>query len=698
VRFVQVMVGSKFVATFDPLGQVGFKLPFVWRMERSKRREVCMTRRSRLSLDRVDSDRVGRLGGRRSPERSVSGELAKRLRGFKGRVKVRAGGGSGGRQRVVVKALVSRHRPGKARGSIVRHASYLGRESASADGKPGVFYDAARDQVNARQEVMKWADDRHHFRLIVSPEHGADIPDMTAYVRETMRRVQRDLDTKLEWVAVNHHNTDNPHAHVMIRGRREDGTDLVISRRYISYGIRDRASEVATELLGERSAEEVRTAKTKEVEAERFTSLDRTIERHLENGKIDVSPARHIGFGAEDRKLVVGRLQFLEQMDLAHKGRGTKWEVEGNFNEVLRDLGARNDIIKQVYSSLGSEAGSVERVVAGAVPSAPVSGVVIAKGSPDEIGEDRFVLVRDSEGRPHYGRVRNGEDFRGLRAGSVVELGAGTDRKRLVAEQIVAIAHSNEGIYSAELHGSFLRASQPAPSDREVASLVRSATSRLAFVAGHEQSGVRAMDDAQFAVDPDRYQRFAQRGTSHTDVRVIAAHPLAEQVNAHASTWLDRQAFGDRPDARLRDHPAIQEAIQQRQDWLIQHAYADRDPDNGDFKLRPDALRNLAAEERSEVAKQLADKYDRPVEALQTGDSVTGEYQGTRQLHGGRLAVVVTEDSVVVASVNRTPDIATGSAVTLERTSGRTATVLPIAGQSLDQQTGRAVDGLEAGR
>lgn len=272
-----------------------------------------MARKGKASSDRVEPDRIGRMGGRRQAGRSVNGELAKRLRGFKGRAKVRGGSSAGatgaGRQRVVVKALVSRHRAGKARGSIGRHASYLGRESASADGKPGVFYDLSQDQAHARQEVMKWADDRHHFRLIVSPEHGADIPDMTAYVREVMRRVERDLDTKLEWVAVNHHNTDNPHTHVMIRGRREDGTDLVIPRRYISYGIRDRASEVATELLGERSAEQVLTAKAREVEAERFTSLDRLIERHLEDGKFDVSPARHIGFGAEDRQLVLGRLQ-----------------------------------------------------------------------------------------------------------------------------------------------------------------------------------------------------------------------------------------------------------------------------------------------------------------------------------------------------------------------------------------------------
>jgi type IV secretory pathway VirD2 relaxase len=41
---------------------------------------------------------------------------------------------------------------------------------------------------------------------------------------------ERDLDTKLDWIAADHWNSDNPHVHVLIRGRAEDGTDLVISR------------------------------------------------------------------------------------------------------------------------------------------------------------------------------------------------------------------------------------------------------------------------------------------------------------------------------------------------------------------------------------------------------------------------------------------------------------------------------------
>jgi type IV secretory pathway VirD2 relaxase len=656
-----------------------------------------MPRRFRRQPDGVDSDQIGRMSARRPRERSVNSELARRLRGFKGRTRKYLSGGSSGRgmrQRVVVKAHVSRHKPGKARGSLARHVSYLGRESASADGKHGVFYDAAREGVDARQEAVQWAQDRHHFRLIVSPERGGDIPDMTAYVREVMRRVERDLDTKLTWIAVNHHNTDNPHAHILLRGKQADGADLVIPRQYISYGIRDRASEVATELLGERTPQEVQLAKSKEVGAERFTSLDRMIERALDDGKIDVSPSKHIGFGTDDRRLVVGRLQFLEQMDLAHKGRGTTWHVEGDFKQALRELGNRNDIIHQIYRQLGNESGRVVQMAGGIEPSPSVAGVVIAKGSTDELGEDRFVVVRDRSGQAHYGRVRDSAPYRDLDIGSVAELGAGAQGLREVTEQIVAVANSNDGIYSPQLHETHLRGAEPDSTDREIASSVRSAAWRLGFVGGFEGSGVRALENGKYAVEANSFAQFNQRGSQRTDVRVIAEHSLAEQVEAHAATWLDRQTFGRQPDARTDNNPIIQEAAQQRQAWLVRNGYAERSAGGtGTVDLLPGALEQLAAEERAEVAERLAAKYDLPVNELPQGGTVSGEYRGTEHLHSGKLAVVVAEESVFVSPISRDPDVGMGSEVSLQRTSAKDATVELAAGQTLDLDAGLSLDG-----
>jgi type IV secretory pathway VirD2 relaxase len=38
--------------------------------------------------------------------------------------------------------------------------------------------------------------------------------------------------------------TDNPHVHLLVRGVDEEGADLVISRDYISQGLRSRAEEL----------------------------------------------------------------------------------------------------------------------------------------------------------------------------------------------------------------------------------------------------------------------------------------------------------------------------------------------------------------------------------------------------------------------------------------------------------------------
>ena len=82
------------------------------------------------------------------------------------------------------------------------------------------------------------------------PEDAAELENLRTFTRELLDDVERDLGTKLDWVAVDHWNTDNPHVHVLIRGRTDDGQDLVISRAYISRGFRDRAAERVTMELG----------------------------------------------------------------------------------------------------------------------------------------------------------------------------------------------------------------------------------------------------------------------------------------------------------------------------------------------------------------------------------------------------------------------------------------------------------------
>ena len=181
-------------------------------------------------------------------------------------------------RRVVVMTRIVRHQGKRFRSApLAKHIAYLKREGVTRDGADARMFDGRSDEAETKAFTERCEDDRHHFRFTVSPEDAAEMADLRTFTRELMADAEKDLGTKLDWVAVDHWNTDNPHIHVLVRGRADDGRDLVISRDYISQGFRGRAAERVTLELGPRSEQEIRTALQKEVEAERWTSLDRSL-------------------------------------------------------------------------------------------------------------------------------------------------------------------------------------------------------------------------------------------------------------------------------------------------------------------------------------------------------------------------------------------------------------------------------------
>ena len=132
-------------------------------------------------------------------------------------------------------ARIVRHRGGRFRSApLSKHLAYLKRDGVTRDGADARMFDAASDDADTKAFAERCEEDRHHFRFTVSPEDADQLADLRAFTRELMGDAERDLGTGLDWVAVDHWNTDNPHVHVLVRGRADDGHDLVISRDYIS--------------------------------------------------------------------------------------------------------------------------------------------------------------------------------------------------------------------------------------------------------------------------------------------------------------------------------------------------------------------------------------------------------------------------------------------------------------------------------
>jgi type IV secretory pathway VirD2 relaxase len=125
------------------------------------------------------------------------------------------------------------------------------------DGAKGQVYSAERDAEDGRAFLDRGRDDRHQFRFIVSAEDGADVADPRETTRNLMQQMETDLGTKLDWIAVDHHNTGHSHSHILVRGVTEDGEILNVAGDYFAYGIRERASEIVTRELGRQTELEV---------------------------------------------------------------------------------------------------------------------------------------------------------------------------------------------------------------------------------------------------------------------------------------------------------------------------------------------------------------------------------------------------------------------------------------------------------
>jgi type IV secretory pathway VirD2 relaxase len=343
-------------------------------------------------------------------------------------------------RRVVMKARVVRHQGRRFRSApLAKHITYLKREGVTRDGADARMFDAASDTADEGAFAERCKDDRHHFRFIISPEDAAELGDLRIFTRELlMTDVARDLGTRLDWIAVDHWNTDNPHIHVLIRGCAEDGQDLVISRDYISRGFRDRAAERITLELGPRSEREIRSALEREVEAERWTSLDRALRIAADEGAsvADLRPNAS-GEDLELRRLMIARATKLERFGLAEQIAPGCWTLKPGIEDKLRDLSVRGDIIKTMHRAMrgfGHDPDASGFALHSDEPADRVLGRLIERGLHDELKGSAYAIVEGIDGRTHHLRFIDIEMTGDAVPGAIVEARSYEDaqgRKRL---------------------------------------------------------------------------------------------------------------------------------------------------------------------------------------------------------------------------------------------------------------------------
>jgi type IV secretory pathway VirD2 relaxase len=248
-------------------------------------------------------------------------------------------------QRCAVRATYSRN---AVAGQWRAHGRYLARDSATGDVKSvEAGFDQERDTVEIAMRLDEWqrAGDERLWKLIVSPEFGERV-DLKSLTRQLLERMELDLKTPLEWVAVGHYNTEHPHVHIALRGVDGDGRPLRLEREYIKHGIREIASTLCTNQLGYRTELDAEAAQQREVHEHRFTSLDRLIP----NRAIGTGPHTDFEVAVKDAirpdsskaarldHRLAQRLMALEGMGLARVLEPGTWLVRRDIEDVLRSM------------------------------------------------------------------------------------------------------------------------------------------------------------------------------------------------------------------------------------------------------------------------------------------------------------------------------------------------------------------------
>lgn len=538
-----------------------------------------------------------------------------------------------GQRRVIVKVRVVRLGPTGLKSSRT-HLRYLERAGVNREGEPGQAYGPQTEAADAAAFSAAGAGDRHQFRAIVAPEDATEIGDLHGYTRRLLTRVEQDLGTRLEWIAVDHWDTDNPHTHIVIRGRDESGGDLVISREYITHGLRVRATELATEWLGPRTEAELQASLTREMSQERWTSLDRSLQRLAQDGQVDLRVVPAEATGRLRRSLIIGRLQQLGQMGLAREAVPSVWKIDPRAEQTLRDLGERGDIIRTMQRAFGTERRHFALFDASAAAQ-PVVGRIAAKGLADELQDRGYLIVDGLEGRAHHVALPARIDLSEFPVGGIVEVRVRNEFRH--SDQTIA-ALATDGHYrtAGHLRAAWLSARPGQDPDAFVAAHVRrlEALRRAGIVERVADGMWRVPSDL-----PDRGRLFDRRDGGAVEVDLKSVLPAERQVRVIGATWLDQQLVTGGAGIGTQGFGGeVRSLLATRGAFLVEQQLARHQ--GGRVVLARDAIATLRQRDLAAGAATIAAETGHNYRPIREGHATSGTYRRALWFASGQFAVL----------------------------------------------------------
>ncbi|AXO14121.1 relaxase/mobilization nuclease RlxS [Thalassospira indica] len=539
-------------------------------------------------------------------------------------------------RRVIIKSRIVRL-AGKGMQGARAHLRYIQRDGVTRQGLPGELYNADQDRADGKAFLERADGDRHQFRFIVSAEDGAEYADLKPVTRRLMRQMENDLGTTLDWVAVDHFNTGHPHTHILVRGKDDQGRDLVIARNYMSRGMRERAAEIVSLDLGPRTDLEIENRLWREIDQDRLTSIDRNLLRQMDEDRIVSATDRD----AFRQNLRAGRLQKLRRLGLAEEITPGQWRLEEGLEATLSRMGARDDIVKTMHREMKRR--EITRSPADFVINSehepdkqPIIGRVVTRGLSDELNDRHYLIIDGLDGKTRYVEIGKGEATELVPEDSIVHISPRNVQPRKVDRTVDEIARENDGRYNIDMHLEY----DPTATEEYAKTHVR----RLEAMRRLTQ-GVEREPDGTWIIAPDHLERAAayerERGkASAVIIRQLSRLSLEQQLESDGATWLDRELVAS-DSLSVRDAGfgrEMRDAQARRRQWLIAQRLARQEQDR--IIYRSDLIDTLRKRELARMARQLSKELGLPHVETGSGERVEGTLRRSVDLASGKYALI----------------------------------------------------------
>ncbi len=516
------------------------------------------------------------------------------------------------------------------------HLNYIERTGTGETGDRAQLYSENGVEADKESFIARTEEDRHHFRFIVSPEDASELQSLRDYTRDLVREMERDLGAKLDWIAADHFDTGQPHTHLIIRGKRDDGTDLVIPRDYIARGLRERAQALVELELGPVSEIEGRNRMARMVTQERLTALDRSLFKRAQDGVVDLSEAYRKQSQWKGR-LGRARLRYLSKLGLADPLGNGRWQIDGAVKATLQRMGERGDIVKALHGAMREnqafrmmDANSIfDPTAAGAKP---ITGAILSKGVADDASDRAYIIIDSLDGKPVYANVGGIDQLPDYSTGQIVTASPANLSPRPSDRTIAKIAAVNDGRYSAALH---MAADGRARPEFIQAHIRRLESLRRSGHTAREADGTWNIPKDYLSCAAD-FEKDAAL-TKPTEITTHSKLRLRQMTTAIGATWLDEHLrdSDDVPSAR-GFAIEVNDARNARRQFLVQHSFV-RD---GQRRLAQSTLDRLESRDLADAGQELSQSLGKVYRPTPNNGRINGAYTDAIDRPSGRYAVI----------------------------------------------------------